>query len=284
MEENKKDYPIGKLIAQIILMLVLAFGLLVGVPFLGVMIWAMGQDAKYERMEPQAMEAAQAYIAQQYPGNDFEIADIYHNFKDNSFDVKVQSQSSADTHFTVKIADDTLEVDYDSYEWAVLKLGNTKERIIGDYEAQAEAVLNTLPGIDLVLADFVRDSKQTSLERYSVDLSMDSLVLELDGEYDAAALGWDHGTLTLYFVETDENLTIHRVLERLREVDAAMTQAGVGYRVVKIRLVNAPDWEETRDFYVYDILREDLYSEDPLAVLQDKWETQEAKRQAQREN
>lgn len=283
MEENKKDYPIGKLIAQIILTLVLAFGLLVGVPFLGVMIWAMGQDAKYERMEPQALEVAQTYIAQQYPGNDFEITNIYHNFKDNSFDAKIQSQSSADTHFTVKIADDTLEVDYDSYEWAVLKLGNTKERIIGDYEAQAEAVLNTLPGIDLVLADFVRDSKQTSLERYSVDLSMDSLVLELDGEYDAAALGWDHGMLTLYFVETDENLTIHRLLERLREVDAAMTQAGVGYRVVKIRLVNAPDWEDTRDFYVYDILREDLYSEDPLAVLQEKWETQEAKRQAQKE-
>lgn len=284
MEENKKDYPIGKLIAQLVLTLVLAFGLLVGVPFLGVMLWAMGQDAKHERMEPQALEVAQAYIAQQYPGNDFEITDIYHNFKDNSFDAKIQSQSSADTHFTVKIADDTLEVDYDSYEWAVLKLGNTKERIIGDYEAQAEAVLNTLPGIDLVLADFVRDSKQTSLERYSVDLSMDSLVLELDGEYDTAALGWDHGTLTLYFVETDENLTIHRLLERLREVDAAMTQAGVGYRVVKIRLVNAPDWEDTQDFYVYDILREDLYSEDPLAVLQEKWETQEAKRQAQKEN
>ena len=279
METEKKEYPVWKLILQIILALMLAFGLLLGVPLL----WAANRDARYERMKPQVQELATVYIAEQYPGNDFEITDLYHSFKDDSFLVEVQSRSSADTHFTVRFNDTTLEVDYDSYEWAVLERGNTKERIIRDYEAQAEAVLNVLPGIDFVRADFVRYSKQTSQERYSVDLSMDSLTLELDGQYDAAALGWDHGTLELWFVENPENFNIHRLLERLREVDAAMTQAGVGYRVVEILLVDAPDFDYTQKFYIYDILREDLYSDDPMAVLQALWEEQEANRQALKE-
>lgn len=279
MEENKKDYPIGKLILQIILALMLAFGLLLGAPLL----WAANLDARHERMKPQVQELATAYIAEQYPGNDFEITDLYHNFKDNSFDVKVRSRSSADTHFIVKFTDDTLEVDYDNYEWAVLERGNTRERIIQDYEEQAEAVLNALPGIDYVRADFVRYSQENSLEKYSVDLSMDSLALELDGEYDAAAMGWDHGTLELWFVENPENLHIQRLLERLQEVDAAMTQAGVGYRVVEIRLVDAPDFDYTQKFYIYDILRENLYSEDPMEAIQELWEKQEAIRQAMKE-
>lgn len=279
METEKKEYPVWKLILQIILALMLAFGLLLGV----LLLWAANRDAKHEEMKPQVRELAVAYIAEQYPGNDFEITDLYHVFKDNSFEVAFQSQSSADTHFFVQFNDTTLEVRYDSYEWAVLKRGNTRERIIQDYIAQTEAVLNTLPGIDFVTADFVRYSKQTSLERYSVDLSMDSLALELDGQYDAAALGWDHGTLELWFVENPENLNIHRLLERLREVDAAMTQAGVGYRVIEIRLVDAPDFDYTQKYYIYDILREDLYSENPLAVLQKLWEAQEANRQALKE-
>ena len=279
METEKKEYPVWKLILQIILALMLAFGLFLGVPLL----WAANRDARYERMKPQVQELATVYIAEQYPGNDFEITALYHVFKDNSFEVTFQSQSSADTHFFVQFNDTTLEVDYDSYEWAVLELGNTRERIIQDYKAQAEEVLNTLSGIDLVRADFVRYSKQTSLEQYSVDLSMESLALELDGQYDAAAMGWDHGTLELWFVEKPEDLNIHRILERLREVDAAMTQAGVGYRLIEIRLVDAPDFDYTQKYYIHDILREHLYSEDPLAVLREMWEEQEANRQALKE-
>lgn len=283
MESEKKNYPIRKVVLQVILAIFLAFFLLFGVPVLVAVLWAANQDAKHEEMKPQVRELAVAYIEEQYPGNDFEITELYHNFKDNSFDVELQSRSSTDTLFTVKFNDTTLEVDYDGYEWAVLKRGNTKERIIQDYKAQAEAVLNTLPGIDLVSANFVRYSKQISIEKYSVDLSMDALTLELDGRYDAAAMGWDHGTLELRFVESENNLNIQRLLERLWELDEAMTKAGVGYRVVEIQLVDAPDWEHTREFYIYDILREDLYSDDPMAVLQALWEEQEAKRQALKE-
>ena len=276
---EKENIPVWKLILKCILAIALAFGLLFGVPLLAVMLWAMGLDAKHEKMETQVQELAAAYIAEQYPGNDFEITDLYHNFKDNSFDVKVQSRSSADTHFTVKFADDTLEVDYDSYDFDVTNRGNTAARIEDDYHARASAVLETLPGIDLVLADILQYGSDSSVSAFLYAVGLDRRTLELDGQYDAAEMGWDHGELVVWFVEKDEDLNIQRLLERLWQVDDAMTRAGVGYRVVEIRLVNAPDRNSTKDFYIYDILREDLESDDPLAVLQALWEKQEAKRQ-----
>ena len=111
METEKKKFPVWKLIVRIILALMLTFGLILGVPLLVAMLWAANLDAKHEQMKPQVQELATAYIAEQYPGNDFEITALYHNFKDNSFDVEVQSRSSADTHFIVKFNDTTLEVD-----------------------------------------------------------------------------------------------------------------------------------------------------------------------------
>lgn len=279
MDKAKNDHRGWKTLLLCLMAMVLAFG----IPVLAVLLWAAGNDAKYERMKPKALEAAKSYLAEQYPGNDFEITEFYHNFKDNGFDAEIQSRSSADTYFLVRIADDTLELDYDSYEWAVQERWNTAVRITEDYEAQAEGVLNTLPGIDRADADFVRYSRTDSYSAFQLAVGLDTTTLELDGTYDAAAMGWEHGTLELRFVEAEEDLNLRRLLERLREVDDAMTQAGVGYRVVEIRLVNAPDWDNTRDFYIYGILREDLYSEDPEAVLQALWEEQEAKRQALKE-
>lgn len=283
MENDKKDYPIWKMFLQITLALALALGLLVGVPLLVVMLWARNLDAKYEKMEPQVQEIAVAYIAEQYPGNDFEITDLYHNFKDNSFDVKVQSRSSADTYFTVKFADDTLEVDHDDYEHAVLRCGNTAARILEDYVAQAKAVLEAIPGYDWSEVSFMTYSENTSNNLHFSPAGLDSRTLELDGEYDTAEMGWDYGWLTVYFLEEPENLTVFRVLERLRQVDEAMTKAGVGYQVVEIRLITDPDLVRAEQFTVYAIRREYLQSEDPLAVLQSLWEEQEANRQALKE-
>lgn len=283
MDERKENSSVWKSILKIILAVVLVFGLLVGVPFLVVMLWANSLDAKYEKMEPQVQEIAVAYIAEKYPGNDFEITNLYHNFKDNSFDVKVQSKSSADTHFTVKFADDTLEVDYDSYEFSVAKRGNTAERIVEDYETQATAVLETIPGYDWSEVSFVTYSQNTSNNLHFSPAGLDRTTLELDGEYDAAEMGWDYGWLSVYFLEEPENLNVPRVLERLRQVDEAMTKAGVGYQVVEIILITDTDLVKANTFEIYAIRREYLQSDDPLAVLQELWEEQEANRQAVKE-
>lgn len=96
-------------------------------------------------------------------------------------------------------------------------------------------------------------------------------------------MGWDYGFVTVYLLEAPEDLNVQRVLERLREVDEAMTEAGVGYQVVEIRLYTDPDYVKAEKFNVYAIRREYLQSDDPLAVLQSLWEEQEANRQALKE-
>ncbi len=283
MDAGKENISVRKLILQVILTVVLAVGLLLGVPFLLLMLWARNMDAKYEKMEPQVQELAVAYIAEQYPGNDFEITNLYHNFKDNSFDMEVQSRSSADTYFTIKFNDTTLEVDHDSYESAVANRGNTADRIVEDYEVRAKAVLEAIPGYDWSQICFVTYSETTSNNLHWSPQGLDSRTLELDGEYDAAEMGWDYGCLSVYFLEDAENLNALRVLERLRQVDEAMTEAGVGYQVVAISLDTDPELAETDKFTIYAIRREYLQSDDPLAVLQALWEEQEAYRQALKE-
>lgn len=283
MEEEKKKYPVWKLILQIILALVLAFGLLVGVPLLAAMLWAENLDARHEQMKPQVQELATVYIAEQYPGNDFDITDLYHNFKDNSFDVKVQSRSSADTHFIVKFTDDTLEVDWDSYEDAVTNRGNTAERIKADYKDRVKGVLEVLTGVQSICTDYVICSGTPGYSLYDSPEGLDNRTLELDREYDTAAMGWDYGYLEVEFLEDLDNLNIQRLLERLWELDEAMTKAGVGYQVVEITLVSDPDWRVAEKFYISDIRREDLYGDDPMAALQELWEAQEAKRQEMQE-
>ena len=283
METEKKEYPVWKLILQIILALMLAFGLFLGVPLLVAMLWAANLDAKHEQMKPQVQELATAYIAEQYPGNDFEITALYHVFKDNSFEVKVRSRSSADTHFIVKFNDTTLEVDWDSYEDAVTNRGNTAKRIKADYEDRVKGVLKVLTGVQSVYTDYVICSGTPGYSLYDSPEGLDNRTLELDREYDTAAMGWDYGYLEVEFLESPEDLSIQRILERLWELDEAMTTAGVGYQVVKITLVSDPDWRVAEKFYIFDIRREDLYSEDPMAALQELWEEQEANRQARKE-
>lgn len=281
--ENEKEYPLCKVIFQVVISIFLAFFLLFGVPVLVAVLWTANQDAKYEEMKPQVRELAAAYIAEQYPGNDFEMADPFHNFKDNSFDVKVRSRSSADTCFTIRFNDTTLEVDYDSYEWAVLQRGNTMQRIVDDYDDRVKTLLKGTPGMLYVGSDFVRYSETASTNLDFSPDGLDSSTLKLDGVYDAGEMGWHFGCLSVKFQEKPENVNILRLLERLRELDEAMTRGGVGYQVVGITLEPKSEGQNVEKLTVYAIRRADLYSDDPLAVLQALWEEQEANRQALKE-
>lgn len=278
MEDQKKNYPLWKVIAQIVLWV----GLIFVVPPLLILLWLDGSEWLMERKVPEVREKAETYLDAQYPGHDFEITNAYHSWYDSVFYVKVQSRSSADTYFTVTY-DNSLEFFADSYERRVVNRGNTAARIVEDYETQAKAVLEAIPGYDWSQISFVTYSENTSNNLHFSPQGLDCTTLELDGEYDAAEMGWDYGWLTVYFLEDAENLTVPRVLERLRQVDEAMTKAGVGYQVVEIRLITDPDLVRAKQFTIYAIRREYLQSDDPLAVLQALWEEQEANRQALKE-
>jgi len=260
--DEKKNYPLWKVIAQIVLML----GLIFVVPLLLILLWLSGSEKMMDRKVPEVRVLAETYLDEQYPGHDFEITNAYHSWYDSVFYVKVQSSSSADTYFTVTY-DNSLEFFADSYERRVADRGNTAARIVEDYETQAKAVLEAIPDYDWSQISFVTYSDTTDISLHWSPQGLDSRTLELDGEYDAAEMGWDYGWLTVYFLEEPGNLNVPRVLERLRQVDEAMAEAGVGYQVVEIRLITDSDLVMAEQFTVYAIRREYLQSEDPLAVL-----------------
>lgn len=235
MENGKDNLLTWKLILKCILGVALALGICFGYPFLLVMLWAAGNDAKYERLEPEALEAAQAYLTEQYPGNDFEITKFYHNFKDNSFDAEIQSRSSVDTHFTVKIADDTLEPDYDSYVWDVLEGNNTEDRVEEEYSAAVQAVLSELFPEQIVGAVFQRRYYVRGDAQITEDMLAD-VQWEVDKQYDVSALGAQAGVVEVYFDNTEGKYPPERRMEVLRQMAQALEKAGMGFFTVEVWL------------------------------------------------
>lgn len=274
--ENREAISPRKLVAQVLGALLIGAVMLVGVPVLGIFLWANLTDAKYERMEPQVEINAGEYLRQQYPGNDFDFTVKGHNFKDNTFDVAVQSRSSMDTHFTLKFRDDNLELGMDTYEWAVEERGNVRERIVEDYKARTKEALKNLPGVCLILPDFMVHQENSVNSLYYSPMGLDKQTLKLDGIYDAAVMGNDHGYLELWFTEEEEDMHLDRLAERFRQVDAALTQAGIGYQVMEVKLRTQ---EGETKIYVFDVLREDIRSDNFPERLQQLWEAQEARRQ-----
>lgn len=233
MIDEKENISAGKLILKIILGVALALVICFGVPFLAVVLWAVGNDAKYERMEPDAQAAAEAYIAEQYPGNDFEITAFYHNFKDNSFDAEIQSRSSADTHFTVKIADDTLELDYDSYERDVLEGGNTADRVEKEYSAAVQSVLSDLFPEQFVDAKFQRRYIVHGEAEFTEDMLAD-VRWEVDKQYDVSALGAQAGVVQVLFDNTEGEYPPERRMEVLRRMAQALEEADMGFFTMEV--------------------------------------------------
>src|SRR5699024_6414435 len=61
-----------------------------------------------------AEHTAEKYIQEMYPQTNYQITEVFYNFKDGYYHAQIESETSIDTHFTVAIQ--TNKVVYDSYE------------------------------------------------------------------------------------------------------------------------------------------------------------------------
>lgn len=223
---------------------------------------------------------AGAYIAAQYPGNDFTIEDAYHVWYSNYYHVDVRSSSSPDTHFYLMFDPYTYELERDSYEDNVIERGNTRARIVQEYEDLIEQSLSDLTYLYYWESNFTVYSENTEHGGFYSPNGLDSSTLILDHDYDVAAMGSDYGYLEITILEEAESVNIQRYLELLTEVDQKLTHDGIGYSLVKITLQDALYPDTTQKFYIYGVTPEDLHCDDPLARLQQMWDEQEANRQA----
>lgn len=265
-----------KLVILIVAAAFLVPALLIG----AVWLRALGIDRRHETVAEKDIDPRAAqYIAQTYPGNDFEVSDAYHVFKDNCYRVKVTSASSGYTCFHLDFDDDSLQMKYDSYEDYVLGGGNTFQRIQEDYNGLIKQTLQELPGIYFCGGEFCRYSETAGgTLRFSPN-GLDKRTLELDREYDVAAMGWDYGYLTLTVLEEEENINLEHAAGVLAELDRILTEAGVGYYAIDFTLASGVFPQNYVEFDIYDVTWEDLNRGDPLARLKEIWDAQEAKRQ-----
>ena len=91
-------------------------------------------------------------------------------------------------------------------------------------------------------------------------------------------MGNEYGYLEVTFLDSDENINIHRALDRMLEIDRVLTENGVGYYVLDVTIANGEYPNNTHKFRIYGVRKQDLLCEDPLSRLQEIWEEQEAYR------
>ena len=219
---------------------------------------------------------AATYIAENFPDNDFDLSEVYYIFKDNCYKINVQSRSSMDTAFSLFYDYKTFEFLRDNYESCVLSGYNTRTRLVEEYNARTREVIGAMPGAYIYSGDFCQYSEHTYRSSYFSPQGLDSATLILDYPYDVGVMGSQYGTIQVYFQTEEQDVTMEQLLERMLEVDAALTDAGLGYYVLDVRLLVG---QYTADLYVYDVTPEDLHCEDPLARLWEIWEIQEAHRE-----
>lgn len=221
MKASKNDI---KILLKILFGMALAAVLFYG----SIFCWAMLNDAQNKHTARDVIDPqAAAYLAEQYPGNDFEVDNAYHVFKDNCFRVNVRSRSSRDTHFYLNYPDKNLELCEDRYNDLVLSGYNTRVRLQEEYGALVTEVLPEEYWITCGLR--VRDGKNGLPV-------LDQSTLILDTDYDLSELGAAYGTIDLTVAVSAEDFTTEYAESLLKEVDSRLTACGVYYSDLELKL------------------------------------------------
>lgn len=250
MKLSKDDMT---MLLKVLLGLVFAAVLFYG----SILCWAMLTDAQHRRTAREVIDPqAAAYLAEQYPGNDFEVGNAYHVFKDNRFRVNVQSRTSRDTHFYLMYPDENPELCEDQYDRLVLSGYNTRARLEEEYGA---LVLEALPEEYWITCGLrVRD------DRSGLPV-LDQSTLILDADYDLSELGAAYGTIDLTVAISAEHFTTEYAVSILKEVDSRLSACGVYYSDLELKLrIDSPlDY-----LYIPDLTPEQIRSENLHTLLE----------------
>lgn len=223
-----------------------------------------------------------AYLADNYPDLNVKIEDVSYDPR-LGWSAMAISPTSRDTWFPVFI-DGWGNVEGDAY--SLVESGSTTaDRIAQGYQELAEPVLEKVPlSVSLSFADLTFKGGQ---EYYSVpgpdgemvhysmekDYGLDISTLELDAEYDAAALGAKHGRINIYV--HDEEVTVERAAEVLLELKAYFDEAGLPFWGMHLNLCeprNENGQMVGKQISLYDFLYEDIYEEGLVERVQANWD------------
>lgn len=227
---------------------------LAGAVLLGVALFFVNAFAGNPVSALLARHAAREYIAAEYSHLDLTIEKVGYDLKGSNYYAKVQSCTSVDTHFSVYISM-LGQVERDTYD-RVESRYTTFERLNREYYDLIKAVKEeeSFPYTVRALSGTLRGSNHGFLD---YGLPQEGLVL--DGEYDVRELGTLYGGLHISVF--DEEISIPRGCEILKDVTARLEEKGIAFRAIDLNL-SRPDRKETGlillDFPVEYLEDEDL--------------------------
>ena len=224
-----------------------------------------------------------AYLQENYPDLDVEISDVTYDFKIGGWYAYAVSPTSRDTWFRVYI-DGWGNVEGDAYS-LVESRSTTAERIAKDYRELADPILEKVP-LDTSIA-FADMTFMGGREYYTVvgpdgetinytmekDYGLIIGGLELDADYDAAALGAMHGRITIYI--HDEEVSVKKAAEALLELKDYFAEAGLPFRGIHLTLcepLNENGQNVGEQIVLKDFLYEDIYEEGLVERVQANWD------------
>ena len=185
-----------------------------------------------------AQNRAEKYIAQQYPGTDYELERVSYSFKDGNYHAYVVSPSSIDTHFTVTV-NMFGQIGWDSYESVTDKF-NTAMRLEDEYRDLVDTVLYAadFPYVSDIgygtMAIYPAEALEYRERNDIPDYAMDQSALVLDGEYDILELGARYGGI--YISVDDADVSYARGAEILSDIAARLEEAGIPFFAVDFML------------------------------------------------
>ncbi|TCI41595.1 hypothetical protein EVJ27_13580 [Exiguobacterium sp. SH3S2] len=181
------------------------------------------------RDEQRALEAAEQYVASQYP--EMDLSAVHAGLMiwgDDTYVITIASPSSEDTRFYVTVAADgtILSDEYDD----VLSGMVTFNRLNEEYRPLVETALISLP-FDYKLYEDVLTVYEGEESPYE---ALDPATLLLDHDYDIHAIGRDYGSL--FVAVEDEAATAIRASALMRDVKRALDEADVPFRTLLLTI------------------------------------------------
>lgn len=206
-----------------------------------------------------AKNAAENYISEVYPNDDFFIESVNYSFKEGGYYVQIKSPSSQDTYFSLLVSM-LGKVEYDYFE-NVSSGMNTYLRIDDEYRRMVDAVINsddfpvkgdiyygTIKAID--------DSEVNGFGKENYGIKMSSL--ELDKQYNVKELAKSAGSIVFY--AKDKEVSIKRASELLLKLKEAFDRADVPFYAIDFVLQKPDDYGET-SINTEDFLYSEIYED-----------------------
>ena len=211
---------------------------------------------------------SQRYLRETYPGQDLRVERIYHDwYSGGGYDVRVVSDTSRDTRFEL-VYGRLGKLRWDGYEMMVASGRSTLSRLYDEYDA---LVLEALDG--------VYDSKGRKAGLFVAEgatgdpaaqfAGIDIAALELDKDYDVAALGAEYGYLDVNLYVTEENLNTTFAAQRLLEIKGALEAAEVGFVAIELFMTVEDSKDADASLGIHSITAADLEAEDVAGRLEE---------------